>query len=147
MPQRVTQTLLAATARTAGGTGDALPRLGDWDRCTLVLEVTAAAQDAGDSLNVYVQSSFDGAVWYDVASFPTVLGNGGPKRYQIRLSAVGGTPVPDYIEMTDGQMTSGSTPRPVFAPYRMRAKWAIADSGDADQSFTFGLNAHFEYGG
>jgi hypothetical protein len=145
--ERVTRTLQAAGTQTGSGAGSSFVGLGDWDRVTLVLDVTAAATDAGDTLNVYVQASFDGAAWYDVAAFPTVLGNGGAKRYQIRLSAVGGTPVPDYIEMTDAAMTPGSTPFPVFAPDRLRAKWTVVNTGAADASYTFSLLAHFEYGG
>jgi hypothetical protein len=146
MPEHLTRTLAALAARTAGGAGAELAGLGEWDRASVVLDVTAAGTEYGDTLNVYVQSSFDGATWYDVAAFEQVHGNEGAQRYLKRLSSVGGTPVPDAMPMKDGGLLAGTT-FPCFSPDRLRVKWVIGDAGTDDAAFTFGAVVHLEYQG
>lgn len=49
-----------------------------------VLDVASAATDAGDTLDVYVDTAVGGgatAVWVNVVHFAQVLGNGGAKRF------------------------------------------------------------------
>lgn len=77
--------LFASAARTAAsGNGDSASLEGIQPNppggLVLVLDVTAAATDAGDLLDVYLQADLNGN-WIDIARFPQCLGNGGAKRY------------------------------------------------------------------
>lgn len=52
-----------------------------------VLDLTAAATDAGDTLDVKIQTRLDGTNWVDVVSFTQCLGNGGAKRHFAKIDA------------------------------------------------------------
>jgi hypothetical protein len=52
-----------------------------------VLDLTAAATDAADTLDVKVQTRLDGTNWVDVVSFTQCLGNGGAKRHFAKIDA------------------------------------------------------------
>jgi len=43
-----------------------------------ILKVTKAAEDAGDTLNVYIQSRGRDGVWHDRVSFTQILGSASP---------------------------------------------------------------------
>ena len=59
-------TLVASRTETANGTASVGVRApADLDVATFLLNVTAAATEAGDKLNVYIQSSPDGGSTYD----------------------------------------------------------------------------------
>lgn len=83
-------TLLAATTTVAGAVdsqGDAVRLPGMVNAIMFVLDVTAAATDVGDTLDVKVQTKIDGDNWLDVVHFTQVLGNGGAKRYVEKITA------------------------------------------------------------
>lgn len=130
--------LLASSARTASENGSEVrpfEGMGDVRGAAFELEVSAAATDAADTLDVKVQTSFDGTNWVDIVYFTQVLGNGGAKRYVAKVSAGDGE---DMFEngtaLTAGQVRN-------LLGLRYRAVATIVDSGDADQSFTFGVYA------
>ena len=55
----------------------------------VTLDVTAAATAAGDILDVYVDTSFDGATtWVNLGRFTRVLGNGGVKKFIMSFAAI-----------------------------------------------------------
>lgn len=83
-------TLLASTATPAGAvnTNSSAVRLpGMVNAMAFVLDVTAAATDAADTLDVKVQTKLDGTNWVDVIHFTQCVGNGGAKRYIEKLVA------------------------------------------------------------
>lgn len=135
-------TLLASEARTASGTysvPEALARsIAKASRSLFLLEVTAAATAAGDTLNVFVQSSVDGTVWDDFIHFTEVLGDGGAKKF---LAAWNGviTPTTALGPPADGTLSAGVKQGPVGSQFRV--KWVIVDATTDDASFTFGLKA------
>ena len=80
-------TIQASGAQTETGSGDAAPLPGMVNGMAFVLDVTAAATEVGDTLDVFVQTKIDGTNWLDVVAFTQVLGNGGTKRYVAKVSA------------------------------------------------------------
>lgn len=131
-------TLLASAARTAGANGAAVLGFARFHRLLLLLDVTAAAADAGDTLDVYVDGSLDGTTWFNIAHFTQVLGNGGA----VKLVAVvdPSNPGTSVIAVT-ADAAAGAVRPAIFAP-QLRARWAIADTGDGDQSFTFSVTGY-----
>ena len=52
-----------------------------------ILDVTAAATDAGDTLDVAVQTLVDGTNYVDVVAFTQCTGSGGAKRHIAKINA------------------------------------------------------------
>lgn len=143
-------TLLASAART-GTTksstdtayGDAFSLQDVLDSVSALvfqLSVTAAAKEAGDILDVYVQTCLDGSNWVDVVRFPQVLGNGGAKRYVARLAQI---PLEEHelFEASAAMSPSGEI-RNILGR-QLRVKYALTNDSDdpVDTSFTFGVVA------
>ena len=130
------ETLLASAARTdtAGTNGDAvyLPR--PLNALVFVLDVTAAATDAGDLLDVKVQTLIDGTNWVDVCYFTQVLGNGGAKRYIAKILCSTAQAM-----FSDTALTAGNV-RHLFGD-TWRVNWVIVDAGTDNASFTFSVKA------
>jgi hypothetical protein len=132
-------TLLASAARTAtaGVNGAAVAGFGRFRRFVLMLDVTAAATDAGDTLDVYVDGSLDGATWFNLTHFTQVLGNGGAKKFAAVLDpSAPGTSVFDV----SSDANAGAVRPAVFAPY-LRARYVLVDA-DGDGGFTFGVTGY-----
>ena len=142
-------TLLASAARTASGNSGALPTtLVDNPElirsARFLLKVTAAATEAGDTLDVYVQSSYDETNYDDVVHFTQVLGNGGAKTFiaewQRDVSPESELHAPQDAAIAAGVIQGGKLAAP------LRIKWVIVDVATfGNQSFTFSVQAEFEY--
>lgn len=75
-----------ATATTQTGTAVKFNRV--YTEMVVVLDVTAAATAAGDTLDVYIDTSFDGGTtWVNIGHFTQVLGNGGAKKFVMAFKA------------------------------------------------------------
>jgi hypothetical protein len=135
-------TLLASAARTESGTSvvnEALSRtLAEAARALFLLEVTAAATAAGDTLNVFIQSSIDGTVWDDFVHFTEVVGDAGAKKYTASWSALL-TPTTAMGAPADGALAAGVKQGSVGTQFRV--KWTVVDATTDDASFTFSLKA------
>lgn len=60
----------------------------NFNQAVAVLNVTAAATDVGDTMDVYVDTSFDGGVSFvNIGHFTQVLGNGGVKKFIMSFKA------------------------------------------------------------
>lgn len=135
-------TLVSSAARTANGNSGALSPFGkNYSRIiglVFLLTVSAAAADAGDTLDVFVQHSpDDGTTWDDFIHFTQVLGNGGAKKY-IATWLRDVTPESEMKAPADGALAAGVLQGPISPT--LRVKWAIVDANsDLDQSFTFSL--------
>lgn len=134
-------TLLASAARTVtAGVNTAVPE-GLWPvlakaKCALyMLDVTAAATDVGDTLDVYVQSSIDGTNWDDFIHFTQVLGNGGTKKILAAHNAII-APTTAMGLAVDGALAAGVKQGPLGTQFRI--KHVIVDA-DADATFTFSV--------
>lgn len=128
--------LLAAAARTVTGTGEAVTLEG-FLALVLQLEVTAAATESSDTLDVYLQTTLDGgSSWVDVYHFTQVLGNGGAKKYFGKIVADAA-----LTEFENGAALGAAAGRAIFgSSYRVR--WAITDASTQNASFTFSVKAN-----
>ena len=81
--------ILKASGAVAAGsvTGDEVKLQKVYRQATVVLNVTAAASEVDDTLDVYVDTSYDGGTtWVNIGHYTQVLGNGGAKEYAININ-------------------------------------------------------------
>jgi len=127
--------LTASTTETATANGAALGVVSGASALLFILDVTAAATDVDDTLDVTIESSWDGGTtFFDVASFTQVLGNGGAIRHGEKVqtqTAVAG------FDLSTG-LAAGAT-RDCWGNV-FRAVWTIVDPGAGAASFTFSVH-------
>src|ERR1051325_11319265 len=129
--------LLPSGARVVSGTADLSRKFYNIQAAAFLLNVTVAATAAGDTLNVYIQSSMDaGTTWDDFVSFTQVLGNGGAKKFMAYWNGMI-TPETELGAPGDGVLAAGVKQGPIGE--QVRIKWVIV-SGSAP-SFTFTMDA------
>lgn len=124
--------LLAHASRSGSGTGEAV-RLRDGGRWVVFeLVPTDGGAGPGQTLDVYVQQSWDGANWDDVCHF-TQLGGGAA--VSVTTPAEGCTlPIgrveagAEMHQWRDGSLAAGQVVNTVVGR-RVRAKWVIAGDG------------------
>lgn len=136
VPLDAAGSLVASAARTVSGvsTGIAFPE--PTTTAQFVLRVTAAGTLVGDTLDVYLQTSYDGGTsWDDFAHVTQVLGNGGAKAFIVDW-ARDVTPTTPLKAVQDAAMAAGVNQGPVGS--LIRAKWVIVNGGGT-HSFTFDL--------
>lgn len=134
----MTLTLLASAARTSSNVAAlSIPNLRAVKAAVLLLDVTAAAQLVGDTLDVYLQGSVDGSSWNDILHVTQVLGNGGAKKYEARWFR-DMAPETELGALLDKAMTEGVLQGPQ-AVSNWRLAWVVA--GGANKSFTFSVSA------
>ncbi len=130
--------LLPSAARTASNVAAlSIPNLRTVKAAVLLLDVTAAAQLVGDTLDVYLQGSVDGSAWNDILHFTQVLGNGGAKKFEARWFR-DMAPETEQGAPQDKAMAAGVLQGPQ-ATSNWRLAWVIA--GGANKSFTFSVSA------
>lgn len=145
MPQPIqfcgeTITLAASAARTAGANGTTIPLAAGRSRFVVLLSIAdASATAAGDTLDVYVDLSPDGGTsWLNAIHFTQRAGNasGAAKEVAVLDSASAAATVTNVTS----DAASGAV-RPYVFGNAIRARWAIADSGDGNSSHTFSVSA------
>lgn len=128
------KTLLASAARTAATGNGSEVRISDADNAVgIVVDVTAAATEVGDKLDVYVQTKLDGSNWVDVYRATQCDGDGGAKRYIVKLVALLNT-----AEFENATGLSEGNRRNLLGD-SWRARWVITDAGADNASFTFSV--------
>ena len=138
--------LLASAARTSSGNSGVLAQtnFSSVRAATFWLELTNAATDAGDSLDVYLQHSYDGGTsWSDFVAFTQILGNGADTlnfeaQWSEDPSAL--TALVSEHAVTDATLSAGSVLHGPTGP-DWRIKWVVVDGGAANATFTFGVKA------
>jgi hypothetical protein len=142
--------LFASATKTTSGTqivkpsvdATLLDRLDRFKRATILLDVTAAAAAAGDTLNVYIQKNVGPAaapVWHDFVSFTQVLGNGGAKQFVAQV--VNELATTGVGAVKDAALAAGSAENGPWSE-DWRVKWVIASA--SAPSFTFSISAHLK---
>ena len=134
-------TLLASGARTVGANATPVTGLGLYRAAMIMLDVTALATDALDTLDVFIDTSPDGGTtWINAIHFTQLLGNGSAVKEWAELG--GGAPAATTTDvMADA---AAGVVRPMRFTDRLRVRYAIIDSGDANQSFTFSVKAYLK---
>jgi hypothetical protein len=103
------------------------------------LNVSAAATEVGDLLDVWIQESPDqgSTTWNDVLRFTQVLGNGGAKKYLAIVNCEG--PVECELAAVQDAVMAAGVRQGLVIPY-IRSKWTVTDAGADNASFTFSLS-------
>ncbi len=146
------QTLRASAAQTSGTvTGEAgaglidlgsIIRFEDFHELVAQLDVTAAATEVDDTLDVYIDTTFDGGTkWVNIGHFTQVLGNGGAKTFAlvIKNDNPGATAV--FNLSTDA--AAGAT-RQIGFGSQIRYRGVVVDAGGTAASFTYSVKAHLK---
>jgi len=130
--------LSASSAKTESASGTAVA-CGQYRRFAVLLDVTALATDAGDTLDVFIDFSPDGGTTYvNAAHFTQQIGTGSAaKLWAVIDSANPGTSVVDVT----ADAVAGAV-RPALFGGHIRARWAIVDDSTDDASFTFAVTAY-----
>lgn len=135
-------TLAASTTDAVAGAGKTLTAvtgLGIYKQLEILLNVTAAAAAAGDTLDVYIDTSIDGGTSIvNVAHFTQVLGNGGAKKFYATLDPSN----PGTAVIAVGSDCAAGVVRPSFFGDWMQVRYTIVDGGAHGQSFTFAVTAY-----
>jgi hypothetical protein len=129
--------LLAATTTAAGSataTGSAVHISGEPNGMAFILDVTAAAVAADDTLDVKVQCRLDGTNWHDVVAFTQCAGNGGAKRHVAKINA----DIAQAMYEVGSALAAGSVRNLLGEVWRVSYTQGDADS---DGSFTFSVVA------
>lgn len=119
------------------GTGYTLQQA--FQELMLQLDVTAAATDVGDTLDVYVDMSIDGGTkWHNLVHFTQVLGNGGAKTFVAVIK--NDNPGASAVFATTADAAAGAT-RQIGFGNKLRYRSVVVDAGTQNASFTFTLKA------
>jgi hypothetical protein len=139
LAQGETFTLAASAARIVGANGSWVYLGGERTRLVILCDITASATAAGDTLDVYVDVSFDGTNSVGNAiHFTQQAGNGSAaKLFAVLDPSAPGTSV--IATTTDA--ASGVVRPALFGPY-YRARWAVVDAGGGDTSHTFSVTGY-----
>lgn len=124
-----------AGAQTVTGTGSVL-QIDGLEALVFQLDLTAAATESSDTLDVYVQTTIDGTNWIDIVHFTQVLGNGGAKRYFSKVLGVG-----TLTEFENATSLGAAAARNIMGS-QFRVRWAITDASTQNASFTFSVTAN-----
>jgi hypothetical protein len=128
------RTLQASAAQTATNTGTTAIRIPNAaNGVVIVVDLTAAATDAGDLLDLYVQTKIDGTNWVDVYYAEQMLGNGGAKRFIAKL--VGAVAQAEFENATG--LVASNVRHLIGDEWRVR--WTVTDAGADNASFTFSV--------
>ena len=119
------------------GTGLALDAI--YKELMVQLDVTAAATDVGDTLDVYVDMAIDGGTkWHNIIHFTQVLGNGGAKTFVAVIKNDNPGAAAVFATTADAAVT---TTRQIGFGQNLRYRAVTVDAGTQNVSFTFSLKA------
>ena len=133
-------TLFASAVRATpavGALGTAVFFGGERKRYVMLLDVTAAASIAADTLDIYVDWSIDNVIWFNGAHFTQILGNGGVKKFFTIFDPTGGLAAD--VDVTSDCAVHVTRPA-TFGAY-MRGRYTLV-SGEGTHSFTFSLTGY-----
>lgn len=100
-----------------------------------VLDITAAATDADDTLDVYLDTSYDGGTtWINFAHFTQALGNGGAKKFLVSMHE----DVSSHVAVSTDLTGTGAV-RSIQLGDRVRYRGTVVDPTGSNGSFTWSL--------
>lgn len=135
----VTLRASSATATGAQSVSESSVELGArFTEFVALLDVTAAATDSGDTLDVYIDTSFDGGTtWVNIGHFTQVLGNGGAKKYMMSFKA---NPIAASNSIPVGTDQSAGAALQIGFGSKLRARYVQVDA-NSNGGFTFSVKA------
>ena len=131
------ETLKSSGAQLVGSvTGDVVKLQQAWHMYSFQLDITALADDVDDTLNVYIDTSYDGgSIWVNVVHFTQILGNASAQKEIANVHES----VHSLIDIT--MDASGGIVRDLNIGDRIRYRGVVVDPTGADASFTYSLVA------
>ena len=129
------RTLVASAAKTETGVSDAVFIPNAPNGIVFEFDVTAAATEAGDTLDMKIQTMIDGTNWIDICTFTQVLGNGGAKRYFAKVCASTAQAM-----FENATALTATNVRHILGD-KYRCAWSITDASTDNASFTFSVTA------
>jgi hypothetical protein len=135
LPSAVRDTVVALAVE---GTTVQLEHAG-FGQLELVLDVTNADTDAGDTLDVFVDCSIDGVTWFNICHFTQVLGTDVPKKFIAIIPRAGSAAVTDVTS----NLAAGNARAFIGTWLRSRAT-RVEAAGVGAMSFTYSLKACFK---
>lgn len=129
--------ILKASSASAAGevVGSAVKLQKVYKQAVFVLNVTVAATEVDDTLDVYIDTSYDGGTtWVNIAHFTQVLGNGGAKEFACNVASQNSP-----AEIAVAADAAVNTVRALPLGDRIRYRSTVVDAGGVAASFTFGL--------
>ena len=133
-------TLRASAAQATAGTVTGADVLIDQkcDQLVATLTVSAAGTDVGDTLDVYIDTSFDGGTTYvNLGHFTQVLGTGGAKTFILVIK--NDNPGSSAVFNVTSDATAGATRQIGFGNI-IRYRGVMVDA-NANGSFTYEVKA------
>lgn len=128
-----------AVTVTAGTNGTGVYIGGERRRYIFLLTVTAAATEAGDTLDAYIDWSFDDSTYINGGHFTQCVGNGGAKKYYMVFDP--SAPGTSVIDATSDAANSAVRPA-LFGPY-VRTRYVVVEANaNANSSFTFSVTGY-----
>lgn len=131
----------AAPATVTGTTIKVDQDAAPFTEAEFILDVTAAATEAADTLDVYVDFSPDGGTsWVNAIHFTQVLGNGGAKKELAKINANTGLGTPTAPLSIAADAASGAV-RNISLFECVRYRSVSVDATTDNGSFTWSLKA------
>ena len=127
----------ASGTKTATGTGSAVTSK-PARNAVFQLDVTAGGTDAGDTLDVAVETTIDGTNWFPIVAFTQVIGTAAAKRHIAKVS----NDLTQAMFEAAATLAAGSVRNILGQQYR--ARWTIVNTSTVDVTFTFSVTALLE---
>lgn len=129
----------AAQAAAGTVTGSAVTLDQKFGELIAQLKVSAAATDADDTLDVFIDTSFDGGTtWVNLGHFTQVLGNGGAKTFVLAIK--NDNPGTSAVFDVTSNANAGNTRQIGFGD-RLRYRGTVVDPSGSNASFTYEVKA------
>lgn len=132
----------AVGSATETGTGVDVGIMGDGEaprELIVILDVTAAGTDVGDTLDVKIDTKF-GSTWVNLGGFTQVLGNGGAKTFAMAIRA--DNPGASAVFAIGTDATAGAT-RQIGIGSQLRYRGIQVDA-DNDGAFDYTVTAYLK---
>lgn len=130
-------TLLASAVKTVTGQSTAVRLPGMVNAYVFTLDLTNAATDNADTLDITIQTKVDGTNWVDVCAYTQILGDGS-NTLRFGMKVVAGAAQAIYTATTG--LVAGNAVRNLVGD-EWRVSWVIVDDGVDNATFTFSVTA------
>ncbi len=141
---KVIELLASAVHTEEANAAGASRKIPDVQRMLVLLDVTASATIAGDTLDVFVDMSWDnGVTWLNAIHFTQVAGNASAIRFLAALSSEVNATDPDADLNITGDASAGVLRQPLLGPLARVRSTVVRDTG-TDESHTFSVTAYVQ---
>lgn len=115
--------------------------IGAFEKALIVLDITASATIAADTLDVYIDVSWDEVTWLNAVHFTQQAGDGAAKKELATLDVGADTTDPDAVKVVTADAGSGVV-RPELTGRFIRVRSTVVRDTGVDESHTFSVVAY-----